>query len=308
MELLELKKIVPNSENWIEAKALTRGNSPDQKYSAKDNTGRKYVLRLSKEDLYESKKQIFDRMKLAWTADIPMPEPIAFGKAADGTVYSLFSWLEGIDADTYIGDLSESEQYAFGIEIGKIQKKLHSFPARGSDNFDWYEKFKNQKNELLDWYKSSGLKVQYDDAIINCILENEDLMKSRPVTLVHGDYQISNFLIMPDGHAGIIDFDYIKYSDPMQETQALTIYTRPTSIPVAVGQIDGYFDNAPTPEFFRMMKFYTAFNMFAGLHWWAVTYGEGGVSHYTNIIKICCDDYDAFKLDIPMWYTDMKNK
>ncbi len=59
---------------------------------------------------------------------VPMCKPIEFGTCEDG-VYSIQSWIDGEDAEEVIGRYSDSEQYVYGLEAGRILRKIHSISA-----------------------------------------------------------------------------------------------------------------------------------------------------------------------------------
>ena len=57
-----------------------------------------------------------------------MCNPIEFGTCEEG-VYSIQSWIDGVDAEESVPTLSDTEQYVYGLEAGRILRKIHSIPA-----------------------------------------------------------------------------------------------------------------------------------------------------------------------------------
>ena len=104
---------------------INKGWSDDNKYCVTDENGKKYLLRVSVIEQYDSKKAEFDMMKKISSLGVPMCQPLEFGICDEG-VYSLQSWIDGTDADEVISTLSDTQQYSYGIDAGRILKKIHS--------------------------------------------------------------------------------------------------------------------------------------------------------------------------------------
>jgi len=69
------------------------------------------------------------------------------------------------------------------------------------------------------------------------------LLKNRPQTYQHGDFHIGNLIVTPDNTLGVIDFNRWDYGDPFEEFYKMMLFSRELSIPFAMGQINGYFEN-----------------------------------------------------------------
>lgn len=109
---------------------LQKGFSSDKKYVAETADGAVFLVRVSNESAGPRRKQEFGMMRKAAALGVPMPQPVEFGTCEDGrSVYSLFSWCEGEDAEAVLPDLSEAEQYALGWQSGQILRSIHSLPA-----------------------------------------------------------------------------------------------------------------------------------------------------------------------------------
>lgn len=100
---------------------------------------------------------------------IPMCQPIEFGTCDEG-VYSLQSWIDGVDAEESVKTLSDAEVYKYGYEAGGILKKLHSIEAPEGIG-DWEPFFNQKMNRKIENYKSCPLKYENGDAFITYIEE-----------------------------------------------------------------------------------------------------------------------------------------
>lgn len=110
-----------------------------------DENGTRYLLRVSDMAQHDAKQSEFNMMKQMATLGVPMCEPMEFGTCEEG-VYSVQSWIDGVDAEEVMTTLSDSEQYVYGLEAGRILRKIHSIPAPETQE-DWEIRFnRGRKN------------------------------------------------------------------------------------------------------------------------------------------------------------------
>ena len=114
--------------NIVYKEKINNGWSTDIKYLIKDDNNNKYLLRISSIDQYDKKLIEFNYLKKLEEIGLSMCKPIEFGTCDDG-VYIILSWIEGVDAQEYILNLSNKEQYEYGIIAGKELLKIHSLNA-----------------------------------------------------------------------------------------------------------------------------------------------------------------------------------
>lgn len=70
--------------------------------------------------------------------DVPMCKPLEFGISGEG-VYSIQTWIEGVDAEENAHSLTSDEQYFYGFEAGRILKEIHKIPApEGIEDWEIY--------------------------------------------------------------------------------------------------------------------------------------------------------------------------
>ena len=111
--------------DFTEVTLIQKGWSDDKKYCAVTKDGQKYLLRVSPLEQYDRKKSEYECMQKVAALGIPMCEALEFGTCEEG-VYSLQTWIEGVDAETAVKELSEDRIYKYGLEAGRILKKIHS--------------------------------------------------------------------------------------------------------------------------------------------------------------------------------------
>lgn len=108
--------------------AINTGWSDDKKYCVTDQNQQKYFLRVSDKEKLDSKKFEFDMMGKVASLGVPMCKPISI-ELCDDEVHSLHEWIDGRDAIDIILTYSENQQYTYGVEAGKILRKIHTIPA-----------------------------------------------------------------------------------------------------------------------------------------------------------------------------------
>ena len=238
-------------------------------------------------------------MKQVSALGVPMCQPIEFGTCDEG-VYSIQSWIDGEDAEEVIATLSDTEQYVYGLEAGRILKKIHSIPAPATQE-DWEARFNRKMNYKIQKYNECPLKYENGQAFIDYINENRHLLKDRPQTYQHGDYHIGNMMIGRDKKLYIIDFNRNDYGDPWEEFNRIVWVSQKSSC-FASGMVNGYFDNDVPMAFWKLLALYISSNTLSSL-FWAIPFGEEQIQVMINQAKDVLSWYDNMKNPIPTWYS-----
>ena len=277
---------------------IDKGWSKDKKYLVTDEEGNKYLLRISSIELYDRKKKQFEYMKQVAALGIPMCKPISFG-TCDDEVYSLQSWIDGVDAEENAPNMIADEQYLYGFEAGRILKEIHKIPA--PDGIEsWEEYFNRKADRKIKWYEECPIKYENGQAFIDYINSHRHLLKNRPRTYQHGDYHIGNMMIGNDKKLYIIDFDRDDFGDPWEEFNRIVWCAQSTPL-FATGMVNGYFDNNVPYEFWELLALYISSNTLSSVPW-AIPFGEKQVNVMINQAKDVLSWYDNMKNPIPTWY------
>lgn len=284
--------------NFITKFPINKGWSSDKKYCVTDKNGTRYLLRVSDIAEYDKKQSEFNMMKQVSAIGVPMCQPIEFGVCDEG-VYSIQSWIDGEDAEEVISTLSDTEQYVYGLEAGRILRKIHSIPAPATQE-DWEIRFNRKMDYKIKKYTECPLKYENGQAFIDYINENRYLLKNRPQTYQHGDYHIGNMMIGRDGKLYIIDFNRNDYGDPWEEFNRIVWCAQKAPL-FASGMVNGYFDREVPLEFWKQLAFYISSNTLSSLYW-AIPFGEGEIETMCNQAKEVLSWYDNMKNPIPTWY------
>ena len=287
---------------FVSKTEIDKGWSGDKKYCVTDERGNKFLLRISSADQYERKKEEFDYMKRVAELNIPMCLPLEFGICEEG-VYSIQSWIDGEDAEDALPALSDIQAYDYGIDAGKILKKIHSLPApENAEN--WETRFNKKIDRKIKGYTECPLKYENGELFLDFIAKNRHLLSDRPQCYQHGDYHSGNMMIDKNGRLTIIDFNRNDWGDPWEEFNRI-VWCAQASPSFATGLVDGYFDGDPPLDFWKLLALYIASNTLSSLYW-ALPFGEKEIKTMRDQAKEVLLWYDNMRNPIPTWYAPNK--
>ena len=285
--------------NFITKEPIDKGWSSDRKFRVTDEAGTQYLLRVSDIAQYEQKQFEFNMMQRVSSLGVPMCQPIEFGACQDG-VYSVQSWIDGVDAEKVIPSWADTEQYAYGLESGRILRKIHSIPAPAEQE-DWERRFNRKIDTKIRQYTECPIKYENGQAFIDYINENRHLLKDRPQVYQHGDYHIGNMMLDRSGNLQIIDFNRNDYGDPWEEFNRI-VWCAQKAPTFASGMVDGYFEGNVPPEFWKLLALYISSNTLSAVAW-AIPFGQGEVDTMLNQAKDVLSWYDCMRNPVPTWYS-----
>lgn len=277
---------------------IEKGWSGDKKYCVTTADGGKYLLRISSADRFERRKREFERMQQVAALGIPMCLPFEFGECAEG-VYAIQSWIEGRDAEAVIPTLLSQQQYAYGLQAGRILSKIHSIPAP-TDAPDWETRFNAKIDRKINMYEACELKYEDGEAFLRYLAENRHLLHGRPQSYQHGDYHIGNMMIDEAGALTVIDFDKDDCGDPWEEFNRI-VWSAQAAPAFASGMVDGYFGGNVPMEFWQLLALYITSNTLGSLPW-AIPFGEKEIAVMRYQAAQVLQWYDNMTQVVPRWY------
>ena len=285
-------------DSIVERRLVDKGWSGDQKYCVTTTDGSKYLLRITTPERAHRFHLGYLRMQEAAALGIPMCLPIEFGESDEGT-YAIHSWIDGTDAEETVPTLSKEKQYAYGLDAGRILKKLHSLPAPAGVT-PWAERFNAKIDRKIKMYAECPLKYDDGELFLAYLAENRHLLSDRPQTYQHGDYHIGNMMIDKDGVLTIIDFDRDDFGDPWEEFNRI-VWCAQASPAFASGMVDGYFDAEIPMEFWKLLALYISSNTLSSLPW-AISFGEKEIQTMRKQAAEVLLWYDNMRNPVPSWY------
>ena len=287
-------------QNIIKTAPIQKGWSCDQKYRVTTSAGETYLLRITPFDKKEAGKTLFEILQQVAALGISMCRPVESGDCSEG-FYTLYTWIDGKDAEDVIPLMSRAEQYALGLQAGEILKQIHTIPAPATLE-SWHTRFGRKTDYKIRTYQECGVRFTGDNRVIDYLRDNRALLNSRPQTFQHGDYHIGN-MMMKNGKLVIIDFDRYDFGDPWEEFNRI-VWSAQASPSFAAGTVDGYFDKAPPMEFWKCTAFYIGSNTLSSIYWGA-GFGQSDLAVMLQQARDVLSWYDDFHTVIPRWYRDV---
>lgn len=287
---------------FVSITEIQKGWSGDKKYRAADADGNSYLLRITNSPRGERYEDMFRMQKKVESLGVAMCNPIEFGKCDEG-YYMLQRFVEGVDAEEAVKDMSLDEQYRLGYEVGEYLRLIHTIPAP-EDQPDWEPRFNAKIDKKIKNYQACPLKYENDEFILDYIAKNRHLLKDRPQCYQHGDYHIGNMMV-EGGKIVIIDFDRYDFGDPWEEFNRI-VWCAQAAPAFASGNVDGYFGGKVPRDFWSLLALYIASNTLSSLYW-AIPFGENEINTMRNQAREVLDWYDNFTNVIPKWYKGGKN-
>lgn len=277
---------------------LEKGWSGDKKYRAVTSDGTKYLLRITAPEKAERFRLGFLRMQEVAKLGIPMCLPIEFGECPEGT-YAIHSWVDGEDAEARIPTLTPDQQYAYGLDAGRILRRMHTLPAP-ADAPGWVERYGAKIDRKIAMYRQCPLQYENGEPFLTYLSKNRQLLTERPQSYQHGDYHIGNMMIDRNGQLHVIDFNRNDYGDPWEEFNRIVWCAQKAPL-FASGMVNGYFDDQVPMEFWRLLALYISSNTLSSVYW-AIPFGQDEVNTMLNQAKEVLSWYDNMRNPVPTWY------
>jgi serine/threonine-protein kinase len=292
---------IPGYDSFVKIEPIKKGWSSDKKFRIETADNQKLFLRVSDISEHDKKKADYMMIEQIYKVGVSTSQPFGFGICGNGkNIYSLSKWIDGVGADEALPLMSECEQYVLGTKAGEILRKIHSIPA--PENIEaWGVRFRRKLKSWIDEYNfRPQIHSDIGDFLVRYLEEHLDIIDSRPQTFIHGDCNIENIIVMPNGEISVIDLSSFNtpYADPWWDMNNMA--WMPVMFPhFYIGQIKGYFNGGPPPEFWNVFYCYLAYDALAAA---TDPYGLNGIEDGTEIVNNILRWTDNFKNSIPTWY------
>jgi len=209
-------------------------------------------------------------------------------------------YVEGEDASERLPFMTSDEQYSVGVAAGRELLMMHNVEASEELGM-WSERRIMKHNRQLADYRSCGVKLPEEDAIIAFIEKQLPLMEGRPNRFQHDDFHPGNLLVHGSSYAATIDFNRYDWGDPYHDFLKIAYFGRDVSIPFSIGQIDGYFSGQIPDRFWNLYALYSAMIIFPTVTWTLQVVPEQ-IDSMMARIRTVLDDHRNFESVIPIWY------
>lgn len=250
---------IPGADTWRRIEPVLKGWSGDKKYYIEDNAGTKLLLRLSEASTLERKTAEFAVIRKFNRLNFPMSQALRMGTCADGQVYMLLTWVEGIPLEDCLTGLPDQEQYRLGAEAGGFLREIHGIRS-DKDLSGWEAAMQAKILRRIKEYEDCPYRLENDSVAIGYVQENIGLIHNVEKVYHHGDFHAGNLLYTPAGGIGVIDFNRWDIADYAEEFYKVQFFDRKLSIPFAKGKLEGYFAGPPPESFWQRQVLYVAYS------------------------------------------------
>jgi aminoglycoside phosphotransferase (APT) family kinase protein len=291
---------IPMYDTFTKIRPIEKGMSGDKKYYIETEGNKRLLLRVADISEYEQKKTEYELMKKMVSIGVPMPVAIDFGICnADKNVYTLLEWIDGQEVEEIVPTLREEEQYALGVNSGKILKTIHSHKAQ-KDTDDWSMRYFSVIDERINAFNSEGVPFFGNEKILSFLQGNKHLLENRHQCYHHGDYHIGNIIKSANDQLFVIDWhtvDFDNYGDPWYEFNRIGV-----EYPAfASGQIDGYFNGNPPESFWMLLAYYLSASAITSVVW-AKYFAPERLNSILQLNADILNWFEGMRNPIPTWY------
>ena len=254
MTLEKLKKIIPNSKDWISSEEITFGWSGEQKYKIQTNNGETLLLRILSKEQFENQKKGIEFLGKCGEKSSHVPQILEIGTTLDNSYcFLLLSYIIGDNGMSEIEKYSKDEQYVLGLKMGEIIKSLHSLssPKR---NTEYSKIFKEKIIKYLHFFAQNKGDFPFLHNTEKNLLKLQKIIKKRPIIMIHNDFHLGN-MIINNNDIFLIDFNRATFGDNIKEFDCIA-WSATHSENFVAGLLDAYLESENKQEFFEILRCY----------------------------------------------------
>ncbi len=304
---MEQLRNIPGFSEWTDITLIDKGWSEEIKFRVKTPLGEYHLVRISDTHDFDQRKLEFHAVKQLSLTHLNISHPVDFGLASSGDyVYSIYTWVEGDDAELEIPKLIPMKQYEYGRKAGIILREIHKNPAP-PETPSYAQRFIQKIERFVPLYHEMKIPLDYGDEVIEYLHGNVQLLNNRPQSLQHGDFHLGNMVLGRKANAdhrelGIIDFNRLSYGDPWEDFERC-YFTIQKSVPFMNGQIHSYFDDDVPDLFFKLLAFYTGYCCISSIPW-TKRFGPEEIERTRIMSNYVIEEFNNYQDYIPKWYEE----
>lgn len=298
---------------------IDKGYSGDIKYIF-TKEDKKYLIRFNKmnqldremPNLKKSEKLslVVDYMNTAFENKVRCPKVYDYGNLPQYNItYIISTFLEGEVAEVALRHMNLKEQYEAGFELGKDLYRLHQSNFTIPKVDDWINQnlgpYKNKityYNKIRDQVKVK-LNEKIEKGLINYISKYDYLLVEREIKLIHNDVHTGNIIIYNGKYSGLIDFNELKYGDPVFDHKYLRVNDLINFPTFCKGIVDGYFYYKIPELFWNVTYLYVVLAIMTYLPMPNV-FTEDEMASAVKFDEKIYELYSQFEEIIPKWYKE----
>jgi serine/threonine-protein kinase len=295
---------VPGSDSWISIKAIHHGDSTDRKFKVKDQSGNRYLIRLSDKTHYDHGKFACSLLTVLHQNKVPVPCPTGFGVCDQNrSIYLMTRWVYGKPAPERLPEHHEAVQYLLGQETAVYISALHGCAAPTGPEL-WAEKVRQQIDQVQAACSADDKDFTSLRCLLQFVLDNAHIARQQPQCVLHGELTPANLIFSHESAVSLIDFEKWQFGDPLADLAPVITDFSCISSCFATGFLDCYFHYQTDVRTFRCLAFYAALRR---LQQYVAACANGEAARQQAILDVrqLVQDYSGFSTVVPAWYKVM---
>lgn len=256
--------------------------------------GKTFLLRTDVSDRFAEEAQLAvfaDKIFDKGGAYVSSPIEVG-GYLKDTMVYSLYNFFCGDNLARRLPDFSTSHQLSFGVEAGKLLKKIHSILPDPEDTPNIHE----DMFLILTRLEEKGIKYEGFREASDFMKRYHSLPENRPVTAVHGSFSANALFLDRDLNVGILPLNTAQWDDPISDLVSLP---DSYSLPFIKGVFKGLYNGELPKDFFELLCFYSSYRALSDID---AAQNKEDLEIALIRAKKISDDYEKYQSSIPIWY------
>lgn len=272
--------------------------SASPKYTVRDESGLS-ILHTAPLTAFRRKEREFEILRQLKQDGLPVPEPLGLNQLPEAAVcYSRYRFLTGSTIQDCV-PLGRTGEYRLGQETGRLLKRIHRYA--GPPATKWAVRCRAKHNRYVALYQQEALRLTGDQAVVSFIEQNIGWIADRPNRLQHDDVHLGNLITDGEHLVGIIDFSNHDVGDPWHDFVKMGLFQVENSIPFAVGQVDGYFEDNVPEQFWNVYSVYLAMACFSSIVWTS-RHAPEEMEQMRGRLERVLSDHRRFERTVPDWY------
>lgn len=301
--LVALAESIDILESAVAITPIERGYSFDKKYKVQTRGGDSLLLRIMSIDQLQSKQVEYEVIGYLFESGVKVAKPLYFGKSdSQGICYYVLSYIEGEDANTTLPTYSTDVQFHIGEAAGRDLRQIHNAPVK-SDIGPWSDRCLKKFRAYLESYKTSGIRMNHADRVIEFVEGHQTYLKDRPNQFQHDDFHVGNIIVRDGRYVGAIDFNRYDWGDPFHDMVKTGFFSTEVSVPFSVGQVQGYFQGEVPSHFWTLYSVYVGMMLFSSVVW-TQRVAPHELGQMLDRVHRVIDDHRGFESMVPNWYRE----
>lgn len=154
--------------------------------------------------------------------------------------------------------------------------------------------------------RRTGLMLDEIEPLERFVVDNIDILRRPSTKLCHGDFGPENLIARHGKLVGIVDFNMASPGHPEDDLSPLPLIRARFGNSYAIGELRGYVEADPSPEFWWRYNFYFALHFPRRLEFASRKFGSN-LGFWISAARSIIDDHDFDFGGPPRWWAESEH-